>query len=314
MPRSAWPILSLAAVALALGAALVSWLDHPDLDERIPLRRGGRLVVDVALGGGVSLDPGSLAIRSHADDAVHVSAHTSGWGQYAVALELSQQDDRVDLVGRVEGPLYWIFGGPSVELEIAVPRGVAVEARFVGGPLRVEDVEGEVTLRSDDGDVEVDGVRGALRVTALHGRVEIASVEGPVRVGSAGGRLHGSIEIEDVTGPVQVESRSGQIELAQIAGPVSAHCERCSIEVEFAQAPSGELETQRGSIDVRVPRGAGFDLDARAERGRVRVDGDGGAEDETLRGRDEVALVRAIHGGGAPLRLRTARGSIRVER
>ena len=82
----------------------------------------------------------SLAIRSHEADDVRVVADSIGWGRYAVDLDVTQEDERISLVGRVEGTLHWIFGGPSVDIEIRVPPGVGVDARIEGGPLLLEDL------------------------------------------------------------------------------------------------------------------------------------------------------------------------------
>ena len=105
-------------VSISLFAALVGvWTfgGSEDLDQRIPVGPGGSLDVAIALGDGFSFDHGSLQIRSHTDDDVRVRAETSGWGGYAVALELSHDDaaQHVALVGKVEGALHWMFGGPG---------------------------------------------------------------------------------------------------------------------------------------------------------------------------------------------------------
>jgi hypothetical protein len=349
---SSWKLLAIPAVAvLALGIFVGALGGHErsDFDERIPVGPGGSLEVEVALGDGISFDRGSLEIRSHEDGDVRVLADTSGWGAYAVDLDLSHEADRVKLVGRVEGALHWLFGGPTVDVSIWVPREFSVQARMTGGPLVLEDLEGAVQAHADDGDVEVAGVRGSVAVTVDHGSVEVQSVTGPVEVESRGGRLHGGVDVRSVTGPLTIRSERGQVEidgvrgdvalttdradieaedvrgdvvassqrgdivLEEIAGSVRATSGRGSIEVEFSGPPQGAIETGRGGIEVRVPAGAGFDLDARTERGEIEVEpGSGREEDDgSLLDRD-AAVVRAVHGGGSALRLRTGRGSIRI--
>jgi DUF4097 and DUF4098 domain-containing protein YvlB len=393
VPSISRGLLALFGVAFAVLAAALLFGGGARLDERLPVGPGGALAADIALGEGFSSDEGSLRIRSHEDGDVRVLAETSGWGTYAVDFDLSQAGDRVSLVGRVEGALHWLFGGPTVRVSVWVPHDFTVDAHIAGAPLiledlvgpvtarvdagdvtlrrargkvslantqgslEFEDVEGDLELRSQNGEIDVRGVQGSVSVTADHGSVEIESVRGPVLVGSKGGRLHGSVDVESVTGPVSVESGSGQVEiegvrgevtvttdrghveaddvegdvvarttrgdvqLEQIEGGVRAYSERGSIEVEFDGDPHGEIETGRGGIEIRAPEGARFDLDARTERGRIEGahadslesaaagDEDGVRED----GSREAQVVQAINGGGRPLRLRTGRGSIRVD-
>jgi hypothetical protein len=388
---SLWKTAALVVLAFLVGTtALRCVLPDADLDERVPVGPGGSAVVDLDLSGRLGLEPGSLTIRSHADDDVHVAAETSGWGTYAVDLDLSARDRRATLVGRVDGWLSWLFGGPTVDVSLWVPRDFTVEARVAGAPIVLEDLAdplvvsveaeggaitlrrgagrfrlatsqgaidvrdltGDVELHSKDGEIDVDGVRGSVSVTAERGAVEVGSVQGPVRVGSEGGRLHGSVDVEAVEGEVTVEAGRGEVEIERVRGPVSvrtdrgaidvedvegdlvartdrgaievanlaggvrAHAARGAIEVAFRAAPHGEIETGRGDIRVEAPGAAGFDLDARSERGAIAlgVDSDdrepAGPPAQDSRGAE---LVRPVRGGGPLLRLRTERGSIAVE-
>lgn len=390
-----WLTWKFLAVPVLLGAALfaVEPMGEGNVDRRLEVPRGGRVDVDLVLGGGLAFDHGSLTIRSHDADDVRLLAETTGWGQYAVDLETEARDDRLAVVGRVDGPLDWMFGGPTVDVSLWVPSDLQVDAHIEGGPLVledlsgpiqasvdasdvtlrraegpvelsvgtgsavVEDVEGDLVVRSRRGRVEVSGVQGGLTVEALHGSVEIESVTGPVTVAGAGGPLHGDVDIDSVTGPVSIETDRGSIDVNDVRGDVTlrtargriegtdirgqvvARTERGgidlddvdgrvrlesgrgSIDVHFDGPPEGELITDRGSISVRVPGGAAFDLDARTARGEVRVGdhdaaawqgtGDDGEMDEP-EGRGQV-VVRQIHGGGPTLVLRSGRGSIRVD-
>lgn len=362
-----------AAGVVLLGAALTGH-DGSDFDTRVPVGPGGSLRVDLELGGGIAFDHGSLHVRSHDAEDVRVVADTTGWGKYAVDLDLSHRDESVTLQGVVDGPFDWMFGGPTVNVSIWVPRDFTVDARISGGPLvledlagpltanvddtnlglyraegpvrivsragsvEVEDVEGSLEVRSERGRVDVAGVRGSVRVSTERGSIEVRDVTGPVHVESDGGSIEiddvrgelqvatdrGRIEADDVEGSVVVSTNRGGIQLEEIDGPVRARSRRGDIEVDFEGDPRGEIETGRGSIDIDVPEGAGFDLDARTERGRIDLDGytldeDALEDDEEGDGFDgregigrEERVARSINGGGETLQLRTARGEIRV--
>lgn len=307
-------------VGLALGGLAVYSYEAPGFDERVPVGGGGTLDVDIVLGGGFSFDHGSLHIRSHDADDVRVQADVSGWGAYAVDLDLSHEGERAELIGRVDGPLDWMFGGPTVNVSVWVPRDFTVDASIQGGPLvledlvgplvanvdedvtlrrvegkvrldsargavEVEDVDGELSVRSERGDIEVTGVRGLLSVTAERGEVEIESVTGDVEVESDSG----SVEVEDVRGDATITTGRGRIEAGQIRGTIVANTDRGGIELDEID---GEVRahSRRGSIEVEF-------------------DGDPVGEIETGHGSIEIEVPE---GAAFDLVARTERGRIRI--
>jgi hypothetical protein len=400
-----------AVILLALGALLLlsgysngfGAHERSDFDRRFEVGPGGAIEADIVLGGGISFDHGSLQVRSHGDDQVRVEADSSGWGKYAVDIDVQQQGNRITLVGRVEGPLHWMFGGPEVDVTIWVPRDFDVTASIDGGPLLLEDLtgpirahvhdakailrraEGPVVLRLQDASVEVEDVDGELEIEARGGHIEIVGLRGSLEVRATGGGFlvvdnvigpvriesehhrvavedvegdvevrtqHGRIDVEEVTGDLTVKTQHGGITLEEIDGRVVAASRRGSIQVDFTGTPSGEIETESGRIEIHVPDQAGFVLDARTGRGRIRMDdfeglrpiepgaraeqhdsgtsaelaerrrelearnawneswgGDGTAD----HGRTPSEILASINGGGPTLRLRTGRGSIRIQ-
>jgi hypothetical protein len=297
--------------------------DRSDFDRVLDVGPGGSIDADIELGGGISFDHGSLRITSHAEDVVRILAESSGWGTYAVAIEVEQEKERISLVGRVDGALHWMFGGPEVDVTIWVPRDFDVSARIDGGPLVMDDLTGpiraevrdaEATVRRAEGPVAlrllgasalIEDVDGELAVEIVAGRAEIVGVRGPLEVrATSGGHLkidtvigpvrietdNTRVEIEDVQGSLEVRTKHARVDAEEIIGDVVAHTtnggihleevegrvvamsRRGTVQVEFAGAASGDIETESGRIEVRIPDGYGFDLDARSDRGRIRID------------------------------------------
>jgi hypothetical protein len=399
MSRRTWLI-----GVLVLGAILTGyksgWGAHErsDFDRMLAVGPGGSLSADIELGGGISFDHGSLEVRSHDDAEVRIVSETSGWGKYAVGLDVEQEGNKIQLVGRVAGSLHWMFGGPSLDVRVWVPRDFNVQARIEGGPLVLEDLagplraevhdaeatlrrsQGPVTLRLEQGSVQIEdidgpldvqleggdmylvGMRGELTVRATHGgHMEVDSVIGPVRIESEHHRvdiedIQGDLEVrteyarvdaEDIEGRVVAQTGHGGLHLENIDGEVIATSVHGMVQIEFAGVPRGRVETESGRIEIQVPDEVGFDLDARSERGRIRLDdfdedrdwGDHGSprrdDDEDgktrrerrrerkqreaadwpenhNRGNTPARIVREINGGGPTLEVRTANGSIRI--
>jgi hypothetical protein len=130
----------------------------------------------------------------------------------------------------------------------------------------------------------------------VHGRVD-------ARTGS------GDIEARHLDGPVELRADRGEIQLRDVRGPVHATAESGAIYASFVADPAGDLETQRGSIEVSLPASARARIEAQTGRGEVAL-GKGVAPDGARQPGKVVALV---NGGGETLRVYTAHGSLRVD-
>jgi putative adhesin len=114
--------------------------------------------------------------------------------------------------------------------------------------------------------------------------------------------LHADARIQTHKGTVNVKGHDGALELSTHKGDV---------HVEFARLAGGSrLETYKGDIQVTLPRSAGFDLDARVERG-------GSLEtpfrlDETQVGRRDRVYEQKVNGGGPLLTLSTRNGTLKI--
>ncbi len=319
-PRIAAAAVAVPAVALA--ALAVSHCGGTDLDERVAVQPGGDLDVDIVLGSGVSFDRGSLEITSHPAEEVRVVAEVSGWGQYAVDLDVSERAGDVSVVGRVEGFLHWAFGGPTVDVRVFVPRDFRVNARIDGGPIVLEDLvgpvaarvegaeitlrrsEGDVKLRADGGDVAVEDVEGVLAIDGGDGQVEVSGLHGElvVRTGD------GSIEIASVEGRVDAAAKRGSIEIQRVRGDVRARSGRGRVQLEDIEGDV-DVETDRGRIEVEELAGR---IAARSGRGSIDVEfeGDPAGAIETARGDVEVEVAQDA---GFRLDAQTGRGEVELD-
>jgi DUF4097 and DUF4098 domain-containing protein YvlB len=292
------------------------------VDERISVEPGGLLEVDVEMGEGLRPDPGSLEVVSHDADEVWVFADASGWGASGVQFRLEKTPSSVRLYGRVKGAFAWLFGGPQIRVRVWVPREFSVDARASSGPITIEEIHGAVRARTRDGSIELSGAEGSVklrsegggvRVSEVLGNVDIKSSGGPVEVSWVRGRVEartesGDVSVKHVEGGVLARTDRGEIQLAEVGGEVDAKTERGGVFASLLGEPRGLLETRSGSVEVLVPEGAGSELEARSAEGGVVL-----SPGLALEGvREEDRAVGRLNGGGAPLRLYTARGTIRV--
>jgi hypothetical protein len=276
--------------------------------------------VDLDRGEGLRLDPGTLVIQSHAADEVWVASEASEWGASGVRFRVDREGDTVRVIGRVGGAVSWMFGGPRVDVSIWVPREYSVDVRATAGPVRIEDIVGEVRVRTlgeveiaraegdvrvrSEGDVRIQEVEGDLDVRVLEGAIEARWIQGHVELRSG----DGDIEAAHVEGQLVARTGRGGLDVRELKGTVEAITERGSVYASFVEDPAGRIETSRGSVEVILPERAGARLDAISRGGRVEI-GDGlEVEGE----RSDERVTGPLNGGGAALRLFTARGTVQV--
>lgn len=316
--RFGWAVAALLSFACSSGEPADS-----ALDQRIPAAPGGLFQADIDLGAEAREDRVSLEVRAHDADEVWVVADVSGPGASSVAFRLEHDADRVRLYARSRGVLAWLFGGPSVQLRVFVPRQFALDLRSASGPIHVEEVSGEIRARTRDARLEVRAVDGPLRlrsatgvvaVSEVSGDVEVRAQDAPIELAWVHGKVDartgsGDIEARHLDGDVQLRADKGEIQLRDVRGPVHAKTESGAIYASFVAEPAGELETQRGSIEVSLPEQAHARIEAQAGRGEVEL----GKGITPSGAREPGKAVGLVNGGGETLRVYTAHGSLRVD-
>lgn len=314
----------LTAVVLALLVATPTDGRAEGLDRRLPVKPGGLLQVDLDMGEEARWELVSLEVRSHDADEVWAVADLSGLGASSVKFRLEHDDRVVRLYGRADGLMSWLFGGPGVRVRIWVPREFSLDLRCASGPIRIEDVSGNVRARTSDGAIDVRDTEGDLNLRTRSGSVSVTEAVGDLAIRVADGAVdlswvtgdvrarteNGDLRARHMNGDLALRTDWGEIEVRDVNGVANAKSEHGAIYASFTGAPSGQLETRRGSVQVLLPSHAGVDLEVRTARGTVEIDPL--IEPGTNRGIDQYR--RSLNGGGAPLRIYTARGNVRVGR
>lgn len=238
-----------------------------------------------------------------------------------------------------------LFGGGgdggSIQFVINGPEQVDLIFSTSGGDIVIiDDIDGSVTLTTSGGDITFSDIRGSLKAGTSGGNILGASVSGAsslatsggdirlqradadLKVGTSGGDIElgevggwlkartsgGGIEVMRARGDVKVSTSGGDIVLEEMEGFVEARSSGGRMEIEFAPGNhhGGDLSASGGDLNVRLPRGVGFDLDADADGGEVRavlpVETEGRRDGHRLRG--------TIAGGGNLLKLRNNNGDI----
>jgi len=182
-----------------------------------------------------------------------------------------------------------------------------IETSF--GDVRLERVGGDVHTRVQHGKLTASDVSGGLNAETTHDGVELERVLGPVEVKVQ----HGGLEAKGLAAGARVQASGADVAIDGFAGKVDVEVERGSARL----APGGVLAAEliaratHGDIELDVPEGRGFELEAESRRGQVNapLQGLDSSDDDRRRGQRVVGR----HGTGGPSVRLTADGDVTLE-
>ncbi|HEY6307528.1 MAG TPA: hypothetical protein VI488_13835 [Candidatus Angelobacter sp.] len=161
------------------------------------------------------------------------------------------------------------------------------------------ELEIQVPLRTN---LDVNGYKPDIRLSSVQGDIRIKSYKAPVT-------------IESTTGAIHIDTYKDEIRLKNVAvrGGIDIKSYRADTEIDAKSLEgTANLETNKGSIVLRVPKDIGLNVDfAGGRRSGFHTDFTlvtqaGGSLGRDVRG--------TINGGGAHLVLRTEKGSVSIEK
>jgi TonB family protein len=181
-------------------------------------------------------------------------------------------------------------------------------------------------LETAGGNITVAHAGSFVSVKTGGGQIDFGEVRGSVHAQTGGG----GIRVMYVSGPMELESSSGSICLTRVAGALQAATSGGTITAWInPDAPPGggsvrlagasQLASGNGDIIVFLPRNLAANIDATVVNGgEHRIEADpalhltiqpptGGA------GPGPVHAMAVLNGGGAPLKLKTTAGKIRLQ-
>lgn len=190
-----------------------------------------------------------------------------------------------------------------------------------GGHISAKGIGGRADLETEGGNISVGKAAKFVSVKTGGGQIDFGEVAGSVRAQTGGG----GIRIINVTGPMEVESSGGSICLTKVASSVRAATSDGTItawinpESQSAQnvhlAGASQLSSGSGDIVVYLPRNLAANIEAIVESGgEKRIEADPAlALRFSSAGAGVVKGWLPLNGGGAPLKLKTSAGKIRLQ-
>jgi DUF4097 and DUF4098 domain-containing protein YvlB len=185
-----------------------------------------------------------------------------------------------------------------VDIDIALPPGVALFIDTATAPITVDNVSGDLTLSSDTGQVTLRNIANA--------HVRVKSIASPVSLSNVTG------------GFVEITSSSGAVQLTTVSGnkvTVNTGSGNISYQGDFSGSGDYMMITHTGAIDVLLPPTASIDLTARSLTGSVENDFPLQAKQHTSFVPDNGrSFAGTSNSGSSSVELESFSGRIRVKK
>ncbi|MGZ4822866.1 MAG: DUF4097 family beta strand repeat-containing protein [Terriglobales bacterium] len=242
---------------------------------------------------GKKVDSQTQPTFTTAGSVMTLSANTGGSGSSAVASDLeiympvkanvdvSTRRGDIRVTGR-DGRVTTSSHGDVTVTDNA--GNVSITLRR--GNIRTSNINGDVNVDGRADDVNISNVSGQAQFSGdFFGQMNLAKIAKGVTFHSSRtdmqlGRLDGELMMESgnlranaVTGPMRVATRSKDIHLEDVSGSLKVDNTNGVVEYRAGKALGDvEINNQRGTVQVMLPRNAAFQLDARTNRGDIESD------------------------------------------
>jgi hypothetical protein len=122
---------------------------------------------------------------------------------------------------------------------------------------------------------------------------------------------NGGISVRDVDSKVDFRTTNGGVKLSSVNGDVKGQTTNGGVDIDldgtFWSGEGLDVETTNGGVNVKVPDGYSARLEASTNNGGINIDG----VNQNRRSRD---ISTQLGSGGAPIRVRTTNGGVRLTR
>jgi len=185
----------------------------------------------------------------------------TGWNRGEMRVIATYDEDEGQLDIRQSGGTIHVaakgeWGEPVYgELELSVPRGIAIEMTGVSLAVSIEGSAGDVTVSTVEGDISLDGGSGNVALSAVDGSVTLASASGKIAVNA----VDGDVSVSESDGAIAVTAVDGDVILEGITSDnVSVNAVDGDIGYDGTIQDGGRyvLSTHDGDLNVLIPGGA----------------------------------------------------------
>ncbi len=197
----------------------------------------------------------------------------------------------------------------SVSYKLWIPEKASVNVRSVSGDVNIAAIGGAAKVHSTSGNVDVLGAAG-VDIDLTSGDITVANIMGDAYIKVTSG----TVDATKIKGSVEAESVSGDLTLKDVSEARTVTGKTVSGTIIYAGAilagGNYEFSAHSGDVELRLPAGSAFDLDANTFSGVIDSDFPiqvvGKISPKELRG--------TVNGGGARVRAKAFSGNVEIKK
>jgi len=246
----------------------------------------------VSTNASLIVDADSASVRVIGSDTnqvtVHMTAHGSDENLASAKLDAFQKGDAVNVIMRTRGKEGW-FGRSwhgDAEIEVTVPRQIAINILTGGGNVELADTVGSAKLHTSGGDIAAKNLGGSLEANTSGGGILVDTVHGDVDASTSGG----DVRLLNVDGKIRGDTSGGSVKcsLVGLNRGIVATTSGGDIQLTLPRATRGNFEahTSGGQINLEIPvattkiqegdvsgtlNGGGQSIEARTSGGNISL-------------------------------------------
>jgi DUF4097 and DUF4098 domain-containing protein YvlB len=186
--------------------------------------------------------------------------------------------------------------------------GSSLKATTSYRPVKISDVAGDVSLDSRYSTLVLKDIKGAVGITSDSDQINAEDLSGRLTVKAQ----RSGVSLDTVDGAVDIRTTLKDVTVNNFRNGCTITNEYADVSLSTGVLGTGDttVNNRNGSIDVFLPEGAGFEIDAAARNGRVDSSYPGL---QPLNEGDKQILRGRTKDGGPRIRLETEYGDIHLQ-
>lgn len=231
---------------------------------------------------------GKIQVTGHDEAKIEVQVHYTLKSQrhreLKPEIQLQSQTEANTMALTLTQPALSGDENLSSDIQIKMPKALAVTLQTGAGELRAENLNAAVNLKSQQGALHALRITGNVQADTANGHVFFEQVTGTQHLGQSG---NGNLNFKQLTGALQASTTNGNIE-AELLG--------------VDRPEDYLLKTVNGNIHLQLPDESSARIRYRAKTGQVSTDFQHQAEQNSI----------VVGQGAARMQLETSNGNIQV--
>jgi hypothetical protein len=278
-----------------------SLAEKKEIKKEFQVKAGGKVTIDLKTGS-------QIEVYGWDKELLSATAYIKDSEESRIEFTFNQDGNDVEITSDyVEKHNH---NSSRAKLVLQVPLKYDVKFFTMGGSVKMEYVDGQITGKTMGGELDFSNLKGYLDVTTMGGEITIKDSE----VDGAAHTMGGAVLLENIKGDVDATSMGGKVRQVNVQGKNKSIGKEVNIstmggEIDVDKAPNGaKLKTMGGEITINQ---AGIFADVETMGGNIDIkEINGWVKAKTMGGDIEVKMTGNPEEGKRDVTLTSMGGDI----